>query len=227
MKLLALLALLVASVLSASAQSTNPLCPKITVIGPAGLTIPGKTMAFSAKIDSVVLKPSYIWTVSHGTIETGQNTNEILVRTSAADEGANSVATVTVAGAQSGCELTASESGPVATRIACGMPADEFGASLKPNDVRGRLDNFFQQLSNNPDNQGQIFISVAEGEPMDRTNLRLKLIVSHAKFRKVDLDRFIFTFEGAEEGRTRFYRVPKGAETLCPECTTIFGRELK
>jgi hypothetical protein len=204
----AFLTLLAALVVSAGAQAANPLCPKITVVGPASVTVPGDTMSFSAKVEPPLSGLSYTWTVSRGTIESGQNTKEILVRTSIADQRQNLVAAVTVAGAPLGCELIASESGPVDTMPECGLTSDEFGASLKPNDVRGRLDNFFQELSNNPDNQGQIFISVAEGESMDRRNSRLKFIVSHAKFRKFDLDRLVFTFEAAEEGLTQLHRVP-------------------
>jgi len=225
MKKLVFISLLLVSAAVSSAQTTNPLCPKATVIGPPGVTNAGDVMEFNAKIDSRSTNLSYIWTVSHGSIEVGQNTNRIVVRTSIADASQNVVATVVVAGAQSGCELVASESGPVAG-VLPSCPLDEWG-KLKPNDVRGRLDNLFQELSDYPTNSAVIILFLAEKEEPDKKNARLQFIVKHAKFRKIDLDLLIFKLKPSDESSTRIYRAPPGAELPCPECLMISGRELK
>jgi hypothetical protein len=210
-----------------SAQSSNPFCPKVNVTGPSGVTNPGETMRFLATVDSRSSDLQFLWSVSGGVIESGQGSKEMIVRTSRADAGQNVHAKITVKGILIGCDAVGTESGPVADLLPCGLASDEFGPSLKPNDMKGRLDNFFQELANNPSNEGVILFRFTENEQADRTNPRLELIVKHAKFRKVDLARLVFKFEAREDVYTLLYRVPENGAAPCPECVTIHGRELK
>src|SRR5687768_14759996 len=89
-------------------------CPTVTVTGPAGVTNRGELMTFTANVsggtqDSV----TYNWTVTAGTIESGQGTPSISVR--APSDGTTSVtATVSVLETPGcDCNRSASETAPV------------------------------------------------------------------------------------------------------------------
>src|SRR5688572_10030503 len=188
-------------------------CPTLSVTGPAGVTSPGDTMTFTA---TAVGGPAvtYNWTVSAGTIESGQGTPSIVVRTSVADAGTNITATVTIEGTDPACncDRTRSESGPVAT-ILQAILIDEFG-NLPADDIRGRLDNFFQELSNNPNNQGYI---INYGTPA-QIAARERLITNHINFRNFDRSRITLVRGGdtGEGPKTRLYRIPPGAANPNP-----------
>ncbi|HJS50890.1 MAG TPA: hypothetical protein VJ781_03235 [Pyrinomonadaceae bacterium] len=188
-------------------------CPTLSVTGPAGVTSPGDTMTFTA---TAVGGPAvtYNWTVSAGTIESGQGTPSIVVRTSVADAGTNITATVTIEGTDPACncDRTRSESGPVAT-ILQAILIDEFG-NLPADDIRGRLDNFFQELSNNPNNQGYI---INYGTPA-QIAARERLITNHINFRNFDRSRITLVRGGdtGEGPKTRLYRIPPGAANPTP-----------
>jgi hypothetical protein len=207
-------------------QQANPLCSNIEVLGPSGVTTAGETMTFSVTLSSSPADIKYDWKLSRGTIEIGQGTQSIVVRTSRGDEGQNIEATLSIFGLPSGCTNVASEAAPVATSPVCSCTSDEFG-KLNPNDFRGRLDYFFTELSNFPDNAGLIIFGFPKSERADSDNSRLKLVASHARFRKFGLDRLTFRFEPGEKVHTMFYRIPPGGEVICENCITILGRHLK
>jgi hypothetical protein len=90
---------------------------------------------------------------------------------------------------------------------------DEFG-KLPNDEIRGRLDNFFQELSNNPNNQGYI---INYGTPA-QIAVREKLITNHIAFRNFDRSR-ITLVRGPDTGdgpRTKLYRIPPGAANPNP-----------
>ena len=152
---------------------------------------------------------TYNWTVSAGTIESGQGTPSITVRTSAAEAGSTITATVNLGGTDPACNcpVTQSESGPVAER-ATPILVDEFG-KLPNDDIRGRLDNFFTELSNNPNNQGYIINYGTDRE----ITARERLITNHITFRNFDRSR-ITLVRGGDRGNgaeTKLYRIPPGA----------------
>ena len=99
------------------------------------------------------------------------------------------------------------ESGPV-TAAPEAVLVDEFG-KLPNDDIRGRLDNFFQELSNNPNNQGYIINYGTDRE----ITARERLITNHITFRNFDRSR-ITLVRGGDRGNgpeTRLYRIPPGA----------------
>jgi hypothetical protein len=187
-------------------------CPTLTVTGPAGITKPGDVMTFTA---NVVGGPAvtYNWTVNRGTIESGQGTPSIRVRTSMADAGQNVTATVTLGITDPDCDcgvLQASDLGPVDT-IPTAPLIDEFGA-LRADDVRARLDAFFIELQNNPGHQGYIINYGTDREIAARE----RLINNHITFRRFDRSRITLVRGGAgqpgETIYTKLYRVPPGAD---------------
>jgi len=188
-------------------------CPSLSVSGPAGVTTPGDTMTFTANVSGGP-DVTYNWTVSGGTITSGQGTPSIVVGTTTADAGTTITATVTLGGLDPACNCpeTASESGPVDSRP-IPVLVDEFGA-LPNDDIRGRLDIFFQELSNNPNNQGYIINYGTDRQIAARE----RLITNHITLRGFDRSR-ITLVRGGDTGagvNTKLYRIPPGAENPNP-----------
>jgi len=188
-------------------------CATVDVTGPAGITAPGETMTFTANVTAGTYDPTYNWTVSGGTIESGQGTPSITVRTTPEMAGTSVTATVDIGGAPADCSCTVSDSetAGVAPRPDA-ILVDEFGA-MPNDDVRGRLDLFFAELSNNPNNQGYI---INYGTPA-QVAARERLIRNHITFRGFDPSR-ITLVNGGDTGtqNTRLYRVPPGADNPTP-----------
>jgi hypothetical protein len=192
-------------------------CPSVSVSGPAGITAPGDAMTFTANVSGgSQTDVTYNWEVSRGTIESGQGTPSITVRTSAADAGQNVAATVNVglAGVADtcGCPKTATETAPVAA-VPDAILIDEFG-KIPADQLRGKLDSFFTELSNNPDSQGYII----NYGPDREVAAREKLIQNHIAFRKFDGSRITMVRGGDDGGgiRTKLWRIPPGAANPTP-----------
>ncbi len=191
-------------------------CPTVSVSAPAGVVNPSQTATFVANVAGGPAV-TYNWTVSSGTIESGQGTPSIVVRTSLADAGTTITATVELGGLAEllplcNCPTTAFDSVPVAPKLVFEL-IDEFG-KLPNDDIRGRLDNFFQVLSNNPNDQGYI---INYGTPL-QIAARERLIINHITFRGFDRTRITLIRGGErpDSPYTKFYRVPPGADNPNP-----------
>jgi PKD-like domain len=187
-------------------------CPTVTVTGPSGLTNPGETMTFTANGGNP--ETTYNWSVSAGTIESGQGTPSITVSTTPDMAGSNVTATVTLGGAPEGCNCptTASETAGLPAKLEA-VPVDEFG-DLRPDDVKARLDALFAELGNNPNDQGYI-INYGTARQIAA---REKIITTHIRFRRFDASR-ITIVRGGDTGagiNTKLFRVPAGAENPAP-----------
>jgi len=128
--------------------------------------------------------------------------------------GSNVKATVNVGGQDPNCtcDVEDSEEAPVEGLAGPNM-TDEFGA-IPADEVRGRLDTFFADLQNNPNDQGYIIIY---GTPREIA-VRKRLIESHIRLRRFDSSR-ITIVEGPDTGsgvNTKLYRIPPGAENPAP-----------
>ncbi|MEO5860423.1 MAG: hypothetical protein ABIR33_15920 [Pyrinomonadaceae bacterium] len=188
-------------------------CPTLTMSGPSGITNPGDPMTFTLNVSGGTQQSvTYNWSVSAGTITSGQGTPSITVDTTGL-AGQSVTATAEIGGTDPtcGCPTTASETGGVAPNPDSVL-VDEFGA-MPNDDVRGRLDLFFAELSNNPNNQGYI---INYGTPAQIAT-REKLIRNHIAFRKFDASRITLVNGGEGAGQnTRLYRVPPGANNPTP-----------
>ena len=190
-------------------------CATLSVSGPSGLTDPGSTMTFTAVVSGgTASNLTYNWTVSAGTIESGQGTPSIVVATTKEMANSNVTATVDIGGQEAKCDCprTASETGSIAPRIEPVL-VDEFG-KLSNDDVRAKLDTFFIELQNNPNNQGYI---INYGTDRD-VAAREKLITNHINFRKFDRSRITLVRGGDNGGaiNTKLYRIPPGADNPAP-----------
>ena len=187
-------------------------CPTVSVSGPSGLTKPGTPITFVANVSGGDV--TYNWTVSAGTISSGQGTSSITVDTTGVPAGSNVTATLDIGGTDPDCTCT--------TRFSetAGIPpaetyntVDEFGA-LKDDDVKARVDNFYIQLNNNPNAQGYI---LNYGTPA-QIKARRAQIMKGITFRKYDASRVTFV-DGPDMGegvKTKFILVPAGVTPPAP-----------
>lgn len=217
---------------SALGQTAPSDCPKLEVIGPQGITVPGDNMTFRAVVSPVDPKLEYSWTISKsersslgGVIVSGQGTPAIVASTDRTLDVQSITATVEVDGLPQGCERVAHETAGIASsRVGHVYPLDEFG-DLPRNDQRGRLDLFLHELRQNPNNRGFVDIYRSDRKKADAI---MRLYVSHLRFRKFDLSRISFRLGVKPESTTVFWRVPIGGEPwACEGCTTISGEGLK
>lgn len=188
-------------------------CPTLSVSGPSGTTAVGSPMTFTANVSGGA-SVTYNWTVSAGTISSGQGSSSITVDTTGLAANSNVTATVNISGLDTscGCTTTASETGSIA-----GLPeaslVDQFGTA--PNDdVKARVDNFYVQLNNDPNAHGYI---INYGTPA-QIKARRAQIMKAISFRKYDVSRVTFV-DGPDSGsgvNTKFYLVPAGAQNPMP-----------
>jgi hypothetical protein len=156
---------------------------------------------------------TYNWTVTAGTIESGQGTPSITVR-APSDGTTNVTATVTLGGLDPNCNCPATddETAGVAPPLTY-EEVDQFGPASN-DDVKARVDNFYIQLNNNPNAQGYI---INYGTPAEIRRRRAQ-IMNAINFRKYDASRVTFV-DGPDNGtgvNTKFFIVPPGANPPQP-----------
>jgi hypothetical protein len=186
-------------------------CAEVSVTGPTGLVRPGETMTFTANVSGGDVA-TYNWSVDNGEIISGQGTNTITVETTAGQTG-NVTATLntTSTGDCPDCARTATAIGSFETPITF-VEVDTFGP-LSADEVRARLDGFFAELQNNPNDQG-VIINYGSARDIAR---RETLIRNHIRLRRFDASRIRLERGGEEPTiRTRLIRVPPGAEQPTP-----------
>ena len=191
------------------------MCPQLSVSGPSGLTNAGDAMTFTATTSGGTGTFGYTWSVSAGTIESGQGTPSISVRTTREMAGGNVTATVDMSGTDPACNCTHTESATagVAPNIGSTL-VTEFGPA-KPDEIKANLDNFYIQLNNSPNSQGYV---INYGTPAQIKTRRAEIMKALA-FRKLDPSRLTFV-DGPPDGsgtvHTKFYLVPAGATPPTP-----------
>src|SRR2546429_255984 len=97
---------------------------------------------------------TYNWSVSAGTVSSGQGTSSITVDTAGLG-GQTVTATVDVSGLDPSCSKTGVCSTSVKAPAPIPTKFDEYG-NIKFNDEKARLDNYAIQLQNAPGSQGYI-----------------------------------------------------------------------
>ena len=181
-------------------------CPTLSV-SDGGVVAPGSAMNFTANLTGGA-SVTYNWSVSAGTISSGQGTSSISVDTTGL-AGQNVTATVDIVGldASCNCTTTASGSGSVSAKPEKTL-VDTFDKAVD-DDVKARVDAFYITLNNNPNAQGYIINYGTAAEIKKRRAQIMKAI----NFRKYDAGRVTFVDSpGAAGVSTKFYLVPAGAE---------------
>lgn len=136
-----------------------PTCPSIVISCPDTVRV-GEAITFQANVTNLAtgITPIYQWTVSAGTITSGQGTTSITVDTAGlAGQPVN--ARLSVAGFNLDCTAQCTTQIPF---IPEPRKFDEFG-DIARDDEKARLDNFAIQLQQEPEAQGYIFVYTGTG----------------------------------------------------------------
>jgi hypothetical protein len=210
------------------AECTNcvPPCPTVSVSCPSSVD-PGSAITFSSSLSSSA-NVTYNWSVSSGTISSGQGTSSITVDTAGLG-GQTVTATVEVGGLDPACSRTASCSTQVTTPPALSQKFDEYG-NIRFNDEKARLDNYAIQLQNQPGAQGYIIAyGGCAGEAQARADRAKDYLVNT---RGIDAGRIV-TMDGGcrSDLAVELWVVPSGATppaastdniiSPCPECKKL------
>ncbi|MGZ5435094.1 MAG: hypothetical protein ACXWID_02205 [Pyrinomonadaceae bacterium] len=200
-------------------------CPTLGVTCPGDVD-EGQPATFTANFGqgTPTVSETYNWTVSSGTITSGQGTSSITVDTKGVG-GGSITATVEIGGVDPSCNRTASCTVAVKP-ILIPRKFDEYG-NIRFNDEKARLDNYAIQLQNAPTDRATIIgYGACEGEGLNRANRAKDYLVNT---RGIDAGR-IDTVDGGcrSELKVELWLVPSGATapaadmggavSPCPEC---------
>lgn len=190
-----------------------PPCPNLSVSCPTDLVEVGQPVNVSANVSGG--DPSaaitYNWTVSAGTISSGQGTPSITVDTTGLEGGGQVTATVELGGVAPECNRTASCTAQLRVTPKA-RKFDEYN-NIAFNDEKARLDNFAIELQNDPGAQGYI---IAYGGRKARVN-EAQARADRAKdylvnTRQIDAGRIVTVDGGYKEDLTvELWIVPTGA----------------
>jgi len=201
------------------------ICPVISSTCPDAVD-QGQPITFTANVGAgTPPATTYNWTVSAGTITSGQGTTSITVSTD--NIGGQSVtATLEVGGVDPSCGRTTSCTTAVRNPIKPARKFDEYG-NIRFNDEKARLDNFAIQLQNEPASTGYIIgYGSCDAEGMTRANRAKDYLVNT---RGIDAGR-IMTVDGGclPELQVQLWIAPQGATpptgdatgvvSPCPDC---------
>ncbi|MCM3902331.1 MAG: PKD domain-containing protein [Pyrinomonadaceae bacterium] len=204
-----------------------PPCPTVAVSCPADVKV-GSPITFTASVTGGPsgLTPTYNWSVSAGTITSGQGTPEISVDT-AGIGGQTVTATVELGGVAPECSRTASCSTSITVpEVISPVKFDEYG-DIRFNDEKARLDNYAIQLQNQTGSTGYIIAyGTCEGQGQARADRAKNYLVNT---RGIEAGR-ITTLDGGcrADLAVELWIVPTGANppaattdnlvSPCPEC---------
>jgi len=209
------------------AECTNcrPPCPTVSVSCPSDVD-EGQAITFTSLVSSDATV-TYNWSVSAGTISSGQGTSSITVDTAGLG-GQTVTATLELGGLDPACSRTASCSTQVRAPAPSPRKFDEYG-DIRFNDEKARLDNYAIQLQNEPGAQGYIIAyGNCEGAAQARADRAKDYLVNT---RGIDAGR-IMTIDGGcrADLMVELWIVPQGAtaptasatDTIspCPQCRT-------
>ena len=203
-----------------------PPCPTVSVSCPSDVD-QGSPITFTAATNGDMgnVSVTYNWSVSAGTISSGQGTSSITVDTTGLG-GQTVTATVELGGLDPSCSRTASCTTGIRAPVPPAVKFDEYG-NIKFNDEKARLDNYAIQLQNQPGSQGYILAyGSCAGEAEARANRAKDYLVNT---RGIDASRLMTVDGGCRSDLgVELWVVPTGATppaastdniiSPCPEC---------
>jgi hypothetical protein len=193
-----------------------PTCPSIVISCPDTVRV-GQAITFSANVTNLAtgITPIYQWTVSAGTITSGQGTPSITVDTTGlAGQPVN--ARLSVGGFNLDCSAQCTTQIPYNPEP---RKFDEFG-DIARDDEKARLDNFAIQLQQEPEAKGYIYVFTGTGRRIrpDYAQKRTARIRDYLlNSRGLDPNRIII-LEGSPraEPTVELWLVPPGATPPAP-----------
>ncbi|HEV7842669.1 MAG TPA: hypothetical protein VGO69_03190 [Pyrinomonadaceae bacterium] len=193
-----------------------PTCPSIVISCPDTVRL-GETVTFRSSITNLAtgITPIYQWTVSAGTITSGQGTPSITVDTTGLTGQAIN-ARLSVGGFNLACSAQCTTQIPLRVEP---RKFDEFG-DIARDDEKARLDNFAIQLQQEPEAQGYIFVYTGTGRRIrpdyaQKRTARIRDYLINA--RGVDSRRIVI-LEGPprSDPTVELWIVPPGATAPAP-----------
>ncbi len=207
----------------AECTGCRPPCPTVSVSCPSDVD-QGTPITFTASVNGDA-NVTYNWSVSAGTITSGQGTSSISVSTEGLG-GQTVTATVELGGLDPSCSRTASCTTGIKPAPKEPVKFDEYG-DIRFNDEKARLDNYAIQLQNDPGAQGYIIAyGSCEGQAQARADRAKDYLVNT---RGIDAGRLVTVDGGCRSeltvqlwivptGATAPAASPDGAISPCPEC---------
>jgi len=204
----------------------KPPCPTVSVSCPDSVEF-NQPITFTASVSGGPegFTPTYNWSVSAGTISSGQGTSTITVDTAGLG-GQPVTATVSLGGADPSCSTTNSCTTNVKPEAPKPRRFDEYG-NIRFNDEKARLDNYAIQLQNEPGSTATIITyGTCAGEGQARGERAKQYLVNT---RGIEASRITVVDGGCRADLTvQLWVVPTGAEqptvdtsnviSPCPEC---------
>jgi hypothetical protein len=144
------------SVLVNACATVQPVCPAIEIVCPTNIAF-GQPLTFSSRLSGGVpanTNAIYNWTVSVGTISSGQGTDTITLDTTGL-AGQTVTASLSVGGYNLDCAADCAVSLPLPKLE--GDRFDEF-PDISRNDEKARLDNYAIQLHNDPTSTAYVLV---------------------------------------------------------------------
>jgi hypothetical protein len=192
-----------------------PPCPTVSVSCPDSVDV-GAAITFTANVSGGPGNQTYNWSVSAGTITSGQGTSTITVDT--ANLGGQGVtATVSLGGLDPSCSTTASCTTQVKPPAPLAQKFDEYG-NIRFNDEKARLDNYAIQLQNTPGSTATIIAyGSCAGEGQTRADRAKDYLVNT---RGIEASRITTVDGGCRADLTvQLWIVPTGAAAPTPDTT--------
>jgi hypothetical protein len=204
----------------------KPPCPTVSVSCPDAVDV-GSPITFTASVtgEGAPTSPTFNWSVSAGTISSGQGTSTITVDTTGLG-GSTVTATVSLGGLDPSCSATNSCSTQVRPPKPIARKFDEYG-NIRFNDEKARLDNFAITLQNEPGSTATIIVyGSCAGEGQTRGDRAKDYLVNT---RGIEASRITVVDGGCRsELAVQLWVVPNGADqpavdttgavSPCPEC---------
>jgi hypothetical protein len=202
------------SVTVANCSDCHSPCPTITVDCPTSGVRLGQPATVTVNLANLApgQSPTYNWSVSDGTISSGQGTTSITIDTTGQD-GKNITATVEVGGLPPECQHTASCSFSVQKELPheC-KNFDEYG-NIKFNDEKARLDNYAIALQQDTSSTATILVYAGRTDPAGTAQARADRAKNYlVTTRGIDASRITILDGGCRESLiVDLYTCPAGA----------------
>lgn len=214
------------AVVRVSAQQKQPApanCPVTKVTCPDQVYAKDKlTIIANVSGGNPKVQPTYNWTVSAGTISSGQGTATIQVDTSEVEGGSTVTATVEAGGFDRSCGYgsTASSCTSEVMKKAEARKLDEYG-KLMAKDEEAKLDSFMIALMSDPTAQAHIIsYNASTSRPGDAQKAADRAKDYLIKKRGLDPSRLVTVTGGSREQPTvQLWIVPSGAPLPKPTPT--------
>jgi hypothetical protein len=215
--------IIVGSIVIGSAQQKQDArsnCPTLKVGCPSQVSVKN-TLSFTAAVQGgdTKVSPTYNWTVSSGTIDSGQGTSTIQVSTAGIDPESTVTATVELGGFDRSCGdgSTAASCSASVVKKAGARKIDEYG-KLTPKEEETRLDKFIIELNLDPIAQGYIVsYNARTGRPGDAQKAADRASIYLIRKRGIEVSRVVTVTGGSREQPTvELWLVPPGVRPPKP-----------